>query len=68
MSFVCVFADECTSANCLADDGVGLHNRWTMPLLKLGEKRFYLGIFFKVGISEFNSSVPKLCSSEPFVS
>lgn len=22
--------------------------RWTMPLLKLGEKRYYLGIFFKV--------------------
>ncbi|XP_077290251.1 brevican core protein triforce isoform X6 [Arctopsyche grandis] len=22
-------------------------NRWTMPLLKLGEKRYYLGIFFK---------------------
>jgi len=23
-------------------------NKWTMPLLKLGEKRYYLGIFFKV--------------------
>ncbi|XP_017476803.1 PREDICTED: uncharacterized protein LOC108366839 [Rhagoletis zephyria] len=22
-------------------------NKWTMPLLKLGEKRYYLGIFFK---------------------
>jgi hypothetical protein len=31
------------------DEGVGLAgNRWTMPLLKLGEKRYYLGIFFKV--------------------
>ncbi|GLG95258.1 C-type lectin 37Db [Gryllus bimaculatus] len=38
---------EC--ANCV-DEGVGLAgNRWTMPLLKLGEKRYYLGIFFKVG-------------------
>jgi hypothetical protein len=37
---------ECT--NCV-DDGVSLAgNRWTMPLLKLGEKRYYLGIFFKV--------------------
>ncbi|XP_066995797.1 low affinity immunoglobulin epsilon Fc receptor [Anabrus simplex] len=36
---------ECT--NCV-DDSVGLAgNRWTMPLLKLGEKRYYLGIFFK---------------------
>ncbi|XP_054288450.1 C-type lectin 37Db isoform X2 [Macrosteles quadrilineatus] len=34
---------ECT--NCV-DDGPAL-NRWTMPLLKLGEKRYYLGIFFK---------------------
>ncbi|XP_069688151.1 C-type lectin mannose-binding isoform-like isoform X4 [Periplaneta americana] len=34
-------------ANCV-DEGVGLSgNRWTMPLLKLGEKRYYLGIFFK---------------------
>jgi hypothetical protein len=40
------FAGECT--NCV-DDGVTLaSNRWTMPLLKLGEKRYYLGIFFKV--------------------
>ncbi|CAD7002429.1 unnamed protein product [Ceratitis capitata] len=23
-------------------------NKWTMPLLKLGEKRYYLGIFFKL--------------------
>ena len=39
-------AGEC--ANCV-DEGVGLAGtRWTMPLLKLGEKRYYLGIFFKV--------------------
>ncbi|KAJ1528698.1 hypothetical protein ONE63_007091 [Megalurothrips usitatus] len=40
--------DECSSANCLDEGGAGLlPNRWTMPLLRLGEKRFYLGIFFK---------------------
>ena len=39
-------AGEC--ANCV-DESVSLAgNRWTMPLLKLGEKRYYLGIFFKV--------------------
>lgn len=33
--------------NCL-DDSLQTPNRWTMPLLKSGEKRYYLGIFFKV--------------------
>ncbi|CAB3375169.1 Hypothetical predicted protein [Cloeon dipterum] len=35
-------------SNCV-DDSLGSNtiNRWTMPLLKLGEKRYYLGIFFK---------------------
>ncbi|KAG5900634.1 hypothetical protein JTB14_005911 [Gonioctena quinquepunctata] len=32
--------------NCI-DDSLPMPNRWTMPLLKLGEKRYYLGIFFK---------------------
>ncbi|EFA12925.2 uncharacterized protein tfc [Tribolium castaneum] len=32
--------------NCI-DDSLPSANRWTMPLLKLGEKRYYLGIFFK---------------------
>nr|CAD7570465.1 unnamed protein product [Timema californicum] len=36
---------DCT--NCV-DEGSGVAARWTMPLLKLGEKRYYLGIFFKV--------------------
>lgn len=27
-------------------------HRWAMPLLKLGEKRYYLGIFFKVNCSK----------------
>ncbi|XP_072947132.1 uncharacterized protein tfc isoform X2 [Epargyreus clarus] len=34
---------ECSSCN---DDELGV-TRWTMPLLKTGEKRYYLGIFFK---------------------
>lgn len=40
-------SDPSECANCV-DEGVTLAgNRWTMPLLKLGEKRYYLGIFFK---------------------
>lgn len=31
--------------NCV--DETTFTNKWTMPLLKLGEKRYYLGIFFK---------------------
>ncbi|XP_055842085.1 low affinity immunoglobulin epsilon Fc receptor [Episyrphus balteatus] len=31
--------------NCV--DETQYSNKWTMPLLKLGEKRYYLGIFFK---------------------
>ncbi|XP_058837487.1 collectin-10 [Topomyia yanbarensis] len=31
--------------NCVEDSSVPM--RWTMPLLKLGEKRYYLSIFFK---------------------
>ncbi|XP_014367902.2 pulmonary surfactant-associated protein D [Papilio machaon] len=34
---------KCSSCN---DDELGV-TRWTMPLLKSGEKRYYLGIFFK---------------------
>jgi hypothetical protein len=46
---------ECT--NCV-DEGVTLAgNRWTMPLLKLGEKRYYLGIFFKVR-SPYRTAIP----------
>jgi hypothetical protein len=33
--------------NCVDESQIS-PNRWTMPLLKLGEKRYYLGIFFKV--------------------
>ncbi|XP_034944080.1 uncharacterized protein [Chelonus insularis] len=42
-----LLADDCP--NCVDDhaNGLGVPPRWTMPLLKLGEKRYYLGIFFK---------------------
>ncbi|XP_050488145.1 C-type lectin 37Db-like isoform X5 [Bombus huntii] len=34
--------------NCVDEHSSNLAaSRWTMPLLKLGEKRYYLGIFFK---------------------
>jgi len=33
-------------ANCV-DESSQTPDRWTMPLMKLGEKRYYLGIFFK---------------------
>ncbi|XP_028045095.1 C-type lectin 37Db isoform X3 [Monomorium pharaonis] len=34
--------------NCVDEHSGSLAaSRWTMPLLKLGEKRYYLGIFFK---------------------
>ncbi|CAH1130036.1 unnamed protein product [Ceutorhynchus assimilis] len=39
------FDDE-DCPNCI-EDTLPTMNRWTMPLLKLGEKRYYLGIFFK---------------------
>ncbi|XP_058802828.1 C-type lectin 37Db-like [Phymastichus coffea] len=38
--------DDCP--NCADDAALSIGAaRWTMPLLKLGEKRYYLGIFFK---------------------
>ncbi|KAB0790751.1 hypothetical protein PPYR_15656 [Photinus pyralis] len=33
--------------NCIDDSTSPASTRWTMPLLKLGDKRYYLGIFFK---------------------
>ncbi|XP_048487507.1 C-type lectin 37Db isoform X2 [Plutella xylostella] len=38
--------DESECSSCGSDDELGV-TRWTMPLLKTGEKRYYLGIFFK---------------------
>ncbi|XP_066592033.1 uncharacterized protein [Prorops nasuta] len=41
-----LLADDCP--NCVDEhSGALAASRWTMPLLKLGEKRYYLGIFFK---------------------
>ncbi|XP_043669344.1 collectin-11-like isoform X5 [Vespula pensylvanica] len=41
-----LLADDCP--NCVDEQSNSLSaSRWTMPLLKLGEKRYYLGIFFK---------------------
>ncbi|KAL7301824.1 C-type lectin 37Db-like [Trichogramma pretiosum] len=37
--------DDCP--NCAEESTLSGQMRWTMPLLKLGEKRYYLGIFFK---------------------
>lgn len=43
------FTDDCP--NCVDEHSSSLAaSRWTMPLLKLGEKRYYLGIFFKVSL------------------
>jgi len=43
------FVDDCP--NCVDEHSGNLAaSRWTMPLLKLGEKRYYLGIFFKVSL------------------
>ncbi|XP_064099021.1 C-type lectin 37Db-like isoform X1 [Macrobrachium nipponense] len=34
----------CSGPNC---EGESFASRWTMPLMKLGDKQYYLGIFFK---------------------
>jgi len=33
--------------NCVDENATQQANRWSMPLLKYGDKRYYLGIFFK---------------------
>lgn len=43
-SFYRDYSEDCP--NCVDESQIN-PNRWTMPLLKLGEKRYYLGIFFK---------------------
>lgn len=53
------FADDCP--NCVDEhSGSIAASRWTMPLLKLGEKQYYLGIFFKV-IQAFISNTLNFC-------
>lgn len=47
---------ECS--NCV-DEPTQATNRWAMPLTKLGDKRYYIGSFFKVCvIHQFSSSSP----------
>lgn len=46
-----VFLPDCL--NCLDDST--LVNRWTMPLHKIGDKKYYLGTFFKVNLRYRNS-------------
>ena len=49
--------------NCVDDSTGRSGNRWTMPLQRLGDKQYYLGIFFKVrkilkfGFDEINFEV-----------
>jgi len=40
------FSTGCT--NCIDGELIQDKNRWNMPLEKLGDKQYYLGIFFKV--------------------
>lgn len=42
-----LFFTDCP--NCVDEPAtISTPNKWTMPLSKLGEKRYYLGVFFKV--------------------
>ncbi|XP_069972822.1 C-type lectin 37Db isoform X3 [Penaeus vannamei] len=36
--------ESCSGSGCGDED---FASRWTMPLMRLGDKRYYLGIFFK---------------------
>jgi hypothetical protein len=47
--FLLFFSYSTDCPNCVDD----APSRWTMPLTKLGEKRYYLGIFFKVNHTAF---------------
>ena len=42
----------CIISGCVdcVGEGRATHSRFSMPLAKLGEKKYYLGIFFKVSI------------------
>ncbi|XP_042880254.1 C-type lectin 37Db-like isoform X3 [Penaeus japonicus] len=37
--------ESCSGSGC--GGGEDFASRWTMPLMRLGDKRYYLGIFFK---------------------
>lgn len=47
LNIIFVISGECSSNNCV-EDGVTINNKWTLPLLRSGDKKLYLGIFFKV--------------------
>ena len=48
MCFFHMFSGECTSCS---DESSSMTNmKWTLPLLKTGDKRYYLGTFFKVSV------------------
>lgn len=38
---------ECSNNNCV-EDSITTINKWSLPLLRSGDKKLYLGIFFKV--------------------
>jgi len=38
---------ECSNNNCV-EDSASVINKWSLPLLRSGDKKLYLGIFFKV--------------------
>lgn len=40
---------ECINNNCV-EDTASVMNKWSLPLLRSGDKKLYLGIFFKVTI------------------
>ncbi|XP_025414278.1 mannose-binding protein C-like isoform X2 [Sipha flava] len=40
------YQGECSNNNCV-DDSVAATNKWSLPLLRSGDKKLYLGIFFK---------------------
>jgi len=41
------FGTDSDCPNCVDDSTGRSGNRWTMPLQRLGDKQYYLGIFFK---------------------
>ncbi|KAF0768650.1 mannose-binding protein C-like isoform X1 [Aphis craccivora] len=40
------YQGECSNNNCI-EDSASVINKWSLPLLRSGDKKLYLGIFFK---------------------
>nr|BAH70975.1 ACYPI007675 [Acyrthosiphon pisum] len=40
---------ECNNNNCV-EDSASVINKWSLPLLRSGDKKLYLGIFFKANL------------------